>query len=599
MSTTPSRRLAGMFLAITVGLAPFPIPIPTPASAAGATAVAVAAAEFGTISGVFIGPAGPMPSVRILAKSMTNPFESVRTSTVRDGTFSMRIVRGDYKLSFQPPPGLLDQWAPGAEQEWAAKVITVAAGAEIKLEERALPTARIEGRLTDAAGRPVASAGVVAENPGLDRQFQATTDEDGEWFLTVRPGTYAIRYATSTQAREADPVTVEAGKTVALKEALAVPGSLTVRSVDTVTGLPVTSFCADAHTPLLFAFACTEDGVAEFDELGPASYTVGVSDGEHLNGSTADVVVTSGGTAQATVALRQGATIVATVTDAATGEPVGGGVCLSGQPADHATEFGGFVGGCTDFDGTITMPRVIPDSYVFFAAAFDGVHGSQWVGPQGGVGAQVEAAVVTAVDGGTTTLAVRLDGQGEIAGVITDQATGEPIESAEITTGGTGTSTSSGPDGSYALQGLGPYRWVLYLGHADHGGQWSGGGSNRFTATRIPVRVNESTRFDEVMREGAVLTGRITGPAGQPPDWAEVSVVNAKSFDILSHLTVGSDGSYTARLTGPQEVKLHIIASVGGLTTIMWYPNGGEFAQGRTVPVPPAGTTVVDIPISS
>ena len=62
---------------------------------------------------------------------------------------------------------MLDQWATGKETEWAADVITVRADTEVVLEEKALPTGRVEGRLLDAAGRPVAFA------RGRDRESES------------------------------------------------------------------------------------------------------------------------------------------------------------------------------------------------------------------------------------------------------------------------------------------------------------------------------------------------------------------------------------------------------------------------------------------
>jgi hypothetical protein len=578
------RRLALVALAVVLAVAPVP---------ASATLV-----EFGTIAGMFSGPAGPVAGVRVVANSLTNPFESVVTRTGPTGKFTLRPVAGGYKVSFQPPPPLLDQWASGRETEWAADVITVRANAEVVLEEKALPTGRVEGRLLDAAGQPVAFAGVAIENPGLDRFFQATTDSDGRWFKTVWPGTYVARFDTTAQVQwahgkanpeTADPVTVLADKTTIVDEKLAHTGSLSVQAVDARSGQPVTSFCVDAHTEFMFAFACTDDGIAEFAELGAGSYTVKVTDGDHLDASTPGVLVTGGNASAVTAQMRHGATIEVTVTDAATGEAVGG-ICLSGKPADRATEYGGFVGDCADFSGTLTLTRIVPDRYVFFASVFDGVHGSQWVGPHGGVGAQTEAAIVTAAEGETAALNIRLDGQGTIEGVITDEATGEPMENVEVLAGNAG--GTSGPDGSYAIPGLGPYEWVVSFG-----GQWSGGGASRFSATPIPVRANETTPYDVMLRKGTTLTGRIIGPAGQPPGFAEISIVNAKSFDIISRPAVGPDGGFTARLVGPQEVKLHIIASVGGRFVVMWYPDAIDFAHGQAVPIPDSGITVVDIPI--
>jgi hypothetical protein len=555
--------------------------------------------EFGAILGLFSGPAGPVASVRVVAHSLTNPFESVVTRTGPAGRFELRPVAGRYKLSFQPPPPLLDQWGSGKESEWAADIITVEAGKEIVYEEKALPTGRIEGRLIDAAGQPV-FAGVAIENPSLDRTFQATSNADGVWFATVRPGTYTVRFNTLTQVQwahekttigTADPVTVLADRTTVVNEKLVPTGSLTVEAVDSRSGAPLTTFCAEAFHDFMFTSACTGDGVAEFPKIGAGTFTVKVSDGDHLDSRIQQVRVNSGEATATLARLRHPATIAMTITDAVTGEPVGG-LCVNGQPAHRPAEFGGFVGGCADFSGTLTINRVVPDTYTFFASVFDGRHGSQWVGPQGGVGSQAEAAAVVAAEGETTELAIRLDGAGTLAGVVTDEVTGLPVAGVNVSAGFTGGTTE--PDGSYLISGLGPYRWVVLFG-----GQWSGGGANRFAAEPIPVRANESTRYDVALRKGSTLTGRIFGPAGQPPDFAEVHVINAKTFDQMSVPEVAPDGTFTATLLGGQEVKLHVIASAASVFVVMWYPDGLDFAQGQAIPIPDSGTVALDIPITA
>jgi len=584
---TPPRFLA-LLAVLTVALGPMPVP-----------ASAAPLVEFGRITGVFYSASGPVINARVVANSLTNPFDSAVTRTGPTGKFALRVAVGQYKMSFQPLPPLLDQWASGKEAEWAADVITVEADKEVILEEKALPIARIEGRLLDSAGEPVAFGGVAIQDPLLDRSFQATSKADGTWFATVRPGTYTVGFNTSTQAQwahekispgTADPITVVADKPTVVDEKLLPTGSLSVEAVDSRTGSPIASFCADAFTDFMFAFACTENGVAEFPSLGPGTYNVKVSDGAHLDARTSGVRVTSGNASSVTTRMRLGATISVTVTDAATGEPVGG-ICMGGEPADHAAEYGGFVGGCADFSGTMAITQVVPDRYNFFASVFDGIYGSQWVGPQGGVGSQAEAAVVTATEGETTELAVRLDRAGTIAGVVTDEATGLPVGGVEVLAGRSGGVTE--PDGSYVLPGLGPYEWVVFFG-----GQWSGGGANRFAAVPVPVRANETTPYDVKLQKGSTLTGRITGPAGQPPDFAEMHVINAKSFDTMSRPAIDADGTFAARLVGPQEVKLLIIASVSGQFVVMWYPSAPDFAHGQALSIPDTGTTVVDIPIT-
>jgi hypothetical protein len=240
-------------------------------------------------------------------------------------------------------------------------------------------------------------------------------------------------------------------------------------------------------------------------------------------------------------------------------------------------------------------PGARPDRFVFYASVFDGEHGAQWVGPHGGVGSQAAAQVVTARSGEIARLKVRLDGIGTIAAVITDKITGAPLDGAMIDVGPTGSAT--GPDGRYAMEGLGPYHWIVFFGHPDYAGQWSGGGNNRLTATPVRVRIGQVTRYHAALRRGTTLTGRITGPAGQPPDRAEVAVVNAHTFDTLAHLIAGADGTFSTHVLGPQDVKLLIVAAVDGLPVTVWYRDADDFAHARTVTVPASGTKALTIPI--
>lgn len=553
----------------------------------------------GIVRGTFTNAAGPIDGVVVLADSQTSAVESVSTSTRADGTYTLRAYPGTYLVRYQVPVSL-DQWADEKEARWRADAVTVVADAEVVLDQQALPTGRISGRLTDAAGNPVAAAGVAIADPLLDRQFEATTDEDGTWFKTVWPGTYRVSFETQTQVQwafgksssdTATPVTVAADGDTIVNESLKIPGSMRVTAKDAATGSPLTSFCAQT-SGTMFTSACTDDGTAEFTEIGAGTYAVTVSDGDHLDSVTSGVQVTSGHASTVTARLQHGATITVDVTDAATHSPVGSAVCVQGTLADRAPEPGGFLGDCVDDSGNVTLTRVKPGKYVFFASVFDGVHGAQWVGPHGGVGAQAAAGVVTVHYGDSAQVHVRLDGAGTIAGTVTDRRTGAPVADAEVSAWGAGTTT--GADGRYQFDGLGPYQWVLFFNQADHAGVWSGGGNNRLTALPILVRNGQTTPYNISMTAGTTLNVKISGLAGQPPDSAEVQVVDADTFDVLANITTGSGGVYTAHILGPRRVKLLVIATLDGLAhPYVWYPDAPDFAHGGTVQVPSSGTKTV------
>ena len=559
----------------------------------------------GTVRGTFTGANGPVSGVGVEAISQTSAADSVFTSTGADGTYSLFAYPGTYIVKYQVP-GSLDQWANEKEAQWRADVVTVVANTDLVLDQQALPTGQVSGRLTDPAGNPVSGAGVAIEDPSLDREFLATTDADGSWSVTVRPGTYKVSSETETQVQwafgqsspeTAAPVTVAAGGNTVVNDSLTVQGSLHVTASDARTGTPLTSFCAEAFGTA-FLSDCTDDGTVDFPLIGAGTYAVTVSDGDHLDSVTNGVQITSGHASSVAARLQHGATITIDVKDAVTGAPVTSGVCLEGEVADTATEPGGFIGDCADSNGVVALTRVRPGNYVFFASVFDGVHGAQWVGPRGGVGAQTAAKVVSVHFGGSAQVHVRLDGAGTIAGTVTDQRTGAPLAGAEVDT--FGASTVTGADGRYLLDGLGPYQWVLFFNQADHAGVWSGGGNSRLTATPVRVRQGQTTPYDIALSTGTTLTVNVADLAGRAPDSAEVDVVDAHTFDTLAHVTVASGGVYTAHVLGPQQVKVLV---TGGMfdgsccAAPVWYPNSPDFAHGQTLLLPPSGTKAVSVVI--
>src|SRR5207244_3138798 len=55
----------------------------------------------------------------------------------------------------------------------------------------------IKGRITDAQGKPVAGVTMVFRNIVTGREYQATTDQNGDYSITtVEPGRYALQTQT-------------------------------------------------------------------------------------------------------------------------------------------------------------------------------------------------------------------------------------------------------------------------------------------------------------------------------------------------------------------------------------------------------------------
>jgi hypothetical protein len=562
----------------------------------------------GIIRGTFTDENGPVGDVFIEAVSVNDSTQAVFANTRADGTYTIFAYPDSYQVRYQNS-GHPDQWANEKESQWRSDDIALAANSDVVLDQQALPTGRISGHLTDSAGNPEAFAGVSIENRLLDRQFQATTDENGDWFATVWSGTYIVSFETETALQyafgkiseeTATPVTVATDGSTVVNESMLAPGSLNVTAVDADTGTALTSFCADAFGTTFLFTTCTDDGTIEFPEIGPGTYKAQIIDADHLNAESDAVQVTSGNTSSAVVRLHHGATITVDVTDAATGAPITSGVCVNGRPADHAADVGGFVGGCVDETGTAVITRVAPGNWVFTASVFDGVHGSQWVGPHGGVGSQVEARVVSVGYTDSVSLHVRLDGMGTISGRVTDKKTGAPVAGATV--GVTANSAVTGSDGRYQLDGLGPYKWVLFTNHHDYAGVWSGGGNNRLVATPVKVRLGQSTPYNIALSAGTTLTVKANTVAGRPPGNAEVSAVDTNTFDEIARLDETTrTGVFALHVLGPQQVKVLVVAQFPGeglFEPPVWYPDAPDYAHGRMVQVPSTGTKTIQVLIS-
>jgi len=559
----------------------------------------------GIISGRYTNAAGPIAGSYIQVDSTTDAASGVTTSTGTDGTFKVYAYPGTYKVKFNSLTARdIDQWSTGKESERLADVLTVRANETLVLDEHALPVGTVSGRLTDADGQPVAGAAAVLANKGLDRSYLATTDADGRWSFKALPGTYLARLETSTQVEwangaateaQADPVTVTADHTTVVDDALGKTGALTVTATDAATGAALTDFCADADTGFLYVSACTDDGTAEFPAVSAGVYQIKVTDSEHLRATVQGVRVVTGRTSTASVQMIHAATISVTVTDARTGAPVSG-VCIHGEPANRAFTPGEGIGGCGSDSNTFTIDRIQPDRYVLYASTFDSNYGAQWIGSAGGVGDRSAARVITTTAGGHSDLAVRMDLGGSVTGQVSDRNTKRPIANATVSTGQSQARTDS--TGHYRLDNLGPYRWPIYAGHPSYAGIWSGGAPTRTTATPVRVRPGQVAGFDAALGRGTTITGTITGASGRLPDHVDVNVVNAVTFDTITVVEAGPDGKYTARVAGPQLMKLRLDTNFRGVQVPRWYRDAEQFKDGRTFLVPPSGTLPLNLTVA-
>jgi protocatechuate 3,4-dioxygenase beta subunit len=560
----------------------------------------------GTLSGTVTDSHGqPVSSAFLFASSPNGLFASGFTAP--DGSYSISLFPDTYTLQIQLPNGLT-QYAHNETDPGKADPLVVTANQVTVDNETTLPTGVVSGHLLDHDGNPVANASVSLDTGALSAF--GSTDDTGAYSITAFAGTYSLRFDTSfgsewahnqSSASRADPIQVTADTTSTVDETLVATGSVSITASDSVTHAPISSFCA-----VLNGQVCTTDGTVTFPTVLPGRYTAFVSgplgDDTYLESTIGGIVVSSAANTAATVALNKAAKVSAFVTDAKTGAPVAN-ACLEVVSVIQPSQLGGGGGICSDATGHVSLDFVQPGTYVAFVDARDNVHGDQWVGPDGGVGAFKKAATITVTAGSTNTLpTVKLDKAGSISGTITDAATGKAPAFAQVSLssinegfGGGGFGVSADAQGHYTLSGLGPYQWTLFISGPGYASQFSGGVGDRDKATGVKVKANATTTFNVALSKGTTVTGKVFGPDGSTRSHsARVVFFNASTGDEMG---VGdifqSPFTYTAQVTGAQKVKIFYEGSVGD--NYMGWVGGTDFASATVFSIPASGSKTFNV----
>ncbi len=445
---------------------------------------------------------------------------------------------------------------------------------------------------------------------------QVTSDEAGRYrFAEVPAGDYKLQFGHRGNYQwahqqlgfsKADVVRVVDGADVAVDDTMLKAGVVEVTATDAVSGELVDTICADVWEDSK-RYCGGTDGVLRLTDLPEGRHTIHVqsSDGLHAPTEAADVEVTWGKVTFVEVALKPTAAFTTSVVDRATGEPVAD-VCVALLPV----VFGGIDGDTcdrtrnhTDDTGTLTLGGLDPGEYTVLAAPGDDVHGLQWVGKAGGVGSQYQAQRLVLSAGKVTTLApIRLDAAAAITGVIKAAETGEPItygcagvlpRQRGGSGAGLGTGCSQwGGEGRYTISGLGPYDWPVHFAHpyGDYTAVWSGGASDRKTATPVPARVGAPGTADVELRPTTVsLRPRVVDATGQQYDGSlHLTVVNARTGDHVGELA--HDG--TVMGLGDQAVRVQYRVDDDFVSG--WH-GGTNFATATTVRAKPDKETKVTI----
>ena len=211
--------------------------------------------------------------------------------TKADGTYSLDIEAGAYKLIFAPPDGsnLQAEYYDDKPSRDAADPITVNAGRAVTGVNAALAgTGQIGGKVTDTSKIGIAGATVTAYTPDGQTAGTTTSGTGGAYTLGgLRAGSYKVGFSGpgATYVPEfhsnratlgaADAVTVATGKTTAITADLAKYAAFTGKVTAKLGGKPISGALVSAFSSagdLAGTATSNSSGMYTLDGLTPGSY---------------------------------------------------------------------------------------------------------------------------------------------------------------------------------------------------------------------------------------------------------------------------------------------------------------------------------------
>ena len=407
----------------------------------------------GTVSGTVTSDTGPLANMRVAAYNLTSGTRRGFTFTASDGTYSLALPPGGYKVAAYDDFGRYAvSFFQNATTFAAATTLAVNSNQPALGVDFRLPlSAHLSGTVVDADTNTILPGATVLAytSDGTTVAASATTDVGGNFTLTLPPGTYKVVVADMTRiyatafAGDANsfsnerPMSVNAGQTltairIAMHRAGAVAGRVTSDS-GPLQGISVAAYNDDgsqravvqtnadgAYTLLLpqgtYRIAAYDSGLV---------YSTQFYSQRVLFGNATSVPVIAGQTTPAIdFALTRGARFSGTVTDQTTRAPIAG---ISVGAYDDAGSLLSVA--TTDASGNYAIV-IPPGSYKLLA--FDPL--LRYITAFGGGARNYETAAVFQMDGsGTRQIDFGLTRGVHISGSVVDAgAAFVPVSGVEI-----------------------------------------------------------------------------------------------------------------------------------------------------------------------
>ena len=517
------------------------------------------------ISGTVTGPGdtGPLANIGVTANA-----GGLHTSTQTgpDGGYTLTVQSGDYTLNFQDYSSTYVSGCYDANDAsshftpYQNSCSTVTIGADLSGINVVMPAGQhIRGRVTEPDGLALPNISVMANT--ADGSFGTGTDSNGDYLLTVLPGSYTVSFSDDS-SNHVNGCYSSAGFTTQFNDCTLVPAGPAAIGIDVVMplGLLISGIVTGSGGTGLpgIGVMANAGGFHAGTQTGPdGSYSLMVPSGSYtLNFQDPTATYTGGcydvNAAGSHFTLDQNSCSLVTGPATGinvvmpTGQHISGLVTgPGGAPLAHISVMannGQFVTG-TDNNGNYSL--TVPSGNYTITFYDDNSHYVS--GCYGVSGFTVQFHDCTLVVAGATGIDVVMPPGWRISGRVTGAGgAGLPNISvmADAVAGGFGTQTDA--NGDYSLMVL-PNSYPISF--YDNGSSYASGcySSAGFTpyqndCTPVVVIAADVPGINIVMPSGRFISGLVTGPGGTPLAHINVFERSGSSYGFATQ--TGSNGRY-------------------------------------------------------
>ncbi|MDR6414011.1 carboxypeptidase regulatory-like domain-containing protein [Pseudarthrobacter sulfonivorans] len=561
-----------------------------------------------SISGKLTAPAGvDLASVYAAAHSADRA--SSRFGQVdADGNYSIPgLTTGTYRIEFgSNNSGALDRWYTNGTSFETATEVQVAAGQALGgINATLVKSASISGVVTVPAGvdrnwvsvavRPVGGSGLTVKYSGIapDGSYKVTGFPAGNYtvmFNAFGSGALNQWYPAAMSQDAAATVSLSDGQDLSGVDATLVKGSSVAGKITAPAGTDMTALAVQIRrTDVPRAYGTSTsinvDGTYKFLGLSAGAYSV-----EFFGNGTG--LLTQQGTDGKAIVLAAGQDMTGVNTTMATGAAVSGKLTVSTGVDVTSLRVNAYL---EDGRTYASQGTVAPDGTYKVGGLAAGKYKIQFEGNGSGA---LDEWFDNAADAAAATTIVLTTAQ-ERTGVNATLAEGGTISGKVVAAAGVNLSTGHtyatifkadngtsavaypgvAPDGSFSQRGLpaGNYKVLFSSFNTGAVSRWYGGSETFAAAATIAVAAGQKlTIADTTLVKGAIITGKITAPAGTDFSAARVfAYMTGSTPNGQFNSPVNSNGEYS--ITGLPAGNFKVKFDGGGSGAAQtWYGGSSE-----------------------